>query len=91
MPQITKSEKLKRCRGCRNDFYNGNNKLGVRECWSLKSAKPVRRWRIGWWTTPDTPRAFEEVETLSCHHAPGQYGSYEKLPTFAVDPIRMKK
>lgn len=34
----------KHCAGCRNNFYNGNNSLGVDECWSLKTAKMV--WRI---------------------------------------------
>lgn len=35
-----------RCAGCRNDFYNGNNNLGVKECWSLKDAKVILRKRV---------------------------------------------
>lgn len=31
------------CRGCRDDFYNGNNPLGVTECWNLKGAKFVSK------------------------------------------------
>lgn len=31
----------KDCEGCRNDFYNGNNPMGVKECWSFKTAKIV--------------------------------------------------
>jgi len=31
--------KSKMCVGCRNDFYNGNNSLGVRRCLYLGSAK----------------------------------------------------
>jgi hypothetical protein len=72
----------KHCSGCRDDFYNGQNELGVKECWSLKSAKVVTRYRLGWWTTPDTPGAFTKVKTNSCHHAPGRYAMYEKLPSF---------
>jgi hypothetical protein len=73
------------CVGCRDNFYNGGNPLGVKECWSYKSAKVVTRYRIGWWTAPTEPGAFTKVKTLDCHHAPGQYGHYEKLPDFAVE------
>jgi len=75
------------CHGCRDDFYNGQNPLGVNECWSFKSASVVTRWRIGWWTAPDSPRAFRKVETLNCHHAPGKYAHYDKLPEFAKEPV----
>lgn len=70
------------CAGCRNDFYNGQ---GAKECWSYKTAKVCTRWRIGWWTAPDAKGAFTKVTTLDCHHAPGRYGHYDKLPGFAVD------
>lgn len=40
---MTKHEKLRRCLGCRNDFYNGKNEYGVKECWSLQSMKLVRK------------------------------------------------
>ena len=40
------------CAGCRNDFYNGNNKLGVKECWSLADAKLVSRIPVGYWESP---------------------------------------
>lgn len=76
------------CRGCRDDFYNGHNSLGVKRCWSLKDAKVVKRWRIGTWTQPTQPGAFTEVKTLSCHYAPGS-ALYEKLPACAVDPVRL--
>lgn len=32
--KITKDD----CDGCRDDFYNGKNDLGVKECWRFKSA-----------------------------------------------------
>lgn len=71
------------CAGCRDEYYNG---LGAVECWSYQGAQVVTRYRIGWWTTPDTPGAFTKVETLNCHHAPGKYALQEKLPPFAVEP-----
>lgn len=78
------------CAGCRDDFYNhgGNSTSG--ECWMLKKAKLVRRWKLGWWTTPTTPRAFQEVKTYDCHNEPGRYAFQKELPSFAVDPIRIQ-
>lgn len=40
----------KHCNGCRNDFYNGNNPMGVNECWSLREARLVTKYRIHNWT-----------------------------------------
>lgn len=74
------------CSGCRDDYYNGQ---GASECWSLKTAEIVTRWRQGWWVDPTKPGAFVEVETLSCHRAPGRYAHRESLPDFAVDPERL--
>lgn len=30
---------VKHCKGCEQDFYNGNNPYGVKECWSRQDAK----------------------------------------------------
>ena len=79
---MKKSKSL--CVGCRDNFYNNNNPLGAKECWGYKSAKVVTRYRIGTWTLPTEPGAFTKVKTLSCHHAPGQYGHYDKLPSCAA-------
>ena len=65
------------CRGCRNDFYNGE---GAAECWSYKDAKAVRRWRLGWWVQPTTAGVFKRVDTLGCHNAPGKYAHFERIP-----------
>lgn len=75
------SEKMKHCRGCRDDFYNDKNPMGVKECWALKTAKMVTRFRIGTWTRPTEPGAFTKVQTLSCFHRDGEH-YYEKLPSF---------
>ena len=49
----------KHCAGCRDNFYNGNNNLGVKECWMLKDAKLILRREVGMWERPPwtaTPR-----------------------------------
>jgi hypothetical protein len=70
----------KHCRGCRNDFYNGRENITGNDCWSLKTAKVVKRWKLGWWTEPKSKEAFTKVATYDCHSAPGQYALYERLP-----------
>lgn len=76
------------CVDCYNDDYN-HGLGGAKECWSLKSARVVKRWRINWYTRPVEPGAFREVKTLSCYHAPGKTADQATLPDFAVDPIRL--
>ena len=78
------SEKKDLCAGCRNNFYNQPGKSTSGECWSLKSAKVVTRYKLGWWTAPTQPGAFKEVKVLSCYHQPGQAAYYDHLPEFAV-------
>ena len=34
------------CVGCRDNFYNGNNPLGVAECWMYKDAKLIPRKEV---------------------------------------------
>lgn len=34
---------VKHCGGCQDDFYNGKNPYGVKECWMRKDAKLVSR------------------------------------------------
>ena len=64
---LTKTEKRKLCSGCRQDFYNGNNNMGIGECWNLKTAKLVKRYKIYWWTPMDKASNFKEVKVLSCY------------------------
>ena len=77
---LSKTEKRKMCSGCHSDYYNSNNEVGIKECWSLATAKVVKRFRIGWWRTPDSKDAFTEVKTLNCHSEPGSFAFMEKLP-----------
>lgn len=87
---MTRDEKRQLCSGCRNEYYHGIGTSANNECWSFKDATVVTRFRLDWWTPPTTPRAFREVQTLDCHHAPGKYAHSEKLPSFAVEPIRLR-
>lgn len=45
---------LKHCSGCRDNFYNGNNNLGVSRCWSFDKKKKLeyRVGPIGNWESP---------------------------------------
>ena len=60
----------KHCSGCRNNFYNGNNNFGVKECWSLKGAKLVSRIPIGHWENPPYLNK-KKVKVLNCWHGEG--------------------
>lgn len=41
--RVYKSLKAKKiqCQGCHDDFYNGKNPYGIKECWHFKDAKVV--------------------------------------------------
>lgn len=69
------------CSGCRNDFYNGDNDLGVKECWSREDAKVVTRYRIHRDTVPTQPDAFTKVRVFNCRYAP-PWSYYKGLPDF---------
>jgi len=58
----------KHCVGCRDNFYNGNNDLGVRQCWSLKSAKLVMRKEVHVDQVP--PWNQEARELPDCYRKP---------------------
>lgn len=66
---MTEPEKLKMCTGCRNNFYNGNNDMGVEKCWSLSTAKLVLRKEV---PIDQRPPWTQKAKTLlSCYHAAG--------------------
>ncbi len=71
----------KYCIGCDSDFYNGNNPMGVKECWLFKSAKIMVRYWIGWWTPQDKKENFIKMTTHSCHTESGKAAFYNKLPS----------
>lgn len=41
--KVSNSDKQLFCSGCRQNFYNGHNDLGIDECWSLDKAKLKKR------------------------------------------------
>jgi len=58
------------CKGCKDNFYNGNNDLGVKECWDLESAKIVFRIPIGLWEKPPYLNK-KQVRVPDCWHGKG--------------------
>lgn len=60
--------KLKYCAGCYNNFYNGNNPYGVKECSYLKTAKIVRRKEVHINQMP--PYKQKPIKTLDCYRRP---------------------
>lgn len=38
--------RMKHCSGCNDNFYNGNNPHGVKQCWLLDKARLVRRKQV---------------------------------------------
>jgi len=74
------------CVGCQEDFYNGKNDLGIEECWQLKDAKLVKKYKIGWWVSPTEDGAFEKVTVPNCFRQTGQFAYFENLPKNAVNP-----
>lgn len=63
---MTTKEKRKHCSGCEDNFYNGNNPLGVKECWMLSDMKLIKRKEVGindrppWtWKSKKYPNCYE--------------------------------
>lgn len=75
MAKIRKSDRRKYCIGCRDNFYNGNNEYGIKECWCLDDAKVVKKKFVPMDMRP--PWDIPPQKTLSC---------YRKKGYVAVDP-----
>lgn len=70
------------CIGCRNNFYNGNNNLGVTECRSLKSAKMETRFQLGTNVPMNIKEAYYKTRKPNCYHASG-YVFLKEIPSYA--------
>jgi len=70
----------KYCVGCDENFYNGNNTLGIKECWHYKDAKVGTMFCIGINTPQDKKENFWRVKTLNCHRETGHVAFYGALP-----------
>lgn len=67
---MTKEKKRRRyCPGCRDNFYNNHNPLGVAECWHLKRAKVVWRKLVPIHQCPPHPQRNRRF--LSCYSRDG--------------------
>ena len=66
---MTEEEKLARCAGCRDDFYNDKNPLGVKRCWCLERAELVLRKEVHRDQVP--PWKQEPKDFLSCYNRDG--------------------
>jgi hypothetical protein len=73
-----KIKKLSLCSGCSENFYNGNNPYGIRECWRLKSARIVKAKFVPMSMVPPWT-GLQIVKTLSCHRRiqPPHYGDVD--------------
>ena len=58
-----------RCAGCEDNFYNGNNSLGVKECWLFKTANIIERKRVPIWQRPPWPHPSEMLP--NCYREKG--------------------
>jgi len=70
-------DKKRYCLGCEDDFYNGKNEHGIKECWHFKDAKVVWRKPVGTWERP--PWTSKSIRVLDC---------FRKKGTHYVDPKR---
>ena len=75
-----KSKQL--CSGCRDNFYNGNNPIGVRECWMYKSATIKTRYRLSVHTPMDQKSGYVKTTGLKCFNEKG-YVFLDKIPHYA--------
>ncbi len=75
---MTKDTKY--CRGCDDDFYNGQNPMNIKECWHLKTSKVRTKYCIGWWVPQNKKENFTKVKTFNCHTETGISAFYDKLP-----------
>jgi hypothetical protein len=57
------------CEGCRDNFYNGNNDIGVKTCWHYKTAKIVMRKMVPYTLVP--PWKMKPIKVLSCRRVSG--------------------
>lgn len=69
MTKLSKEDKLKLCSGCHCDFYNGNNPMGIKECWSLENAKVVMKKQVSMSQVP--PWKQPAIKVLDCFRRDG--------------------
>ena len=78
------------CSGCRNNFYNGNNGLGVKKCWSLESAKMVTKFELHRDTPMNLRERYFKTKVPSCYHKQG-FVYLDQIPSYAQTPAQRAK
>uniref|UniRef100_A0A6H2A1U1 Uncharacterized protein n=1 Tax=viral metagenome TaxID=1070528 RepID=A0A6H2A1U1_9ZZZZ len=76
---ITPKKSKSMCAGCHNNFYNGNNQYGIKECWSYPHARVKTRYGIGISVPMTRPENFLAAKMLSCYFESG-YAWLDELP-----------
>lgn len=67
------------CVGCEDNFYNGNNPQGIKDCWHLKDAKLVAKFKIGVGVPWTSSKNFLKVRVPNCYTQEG-YAFIGELP-----------
>lgn len=78
------------CSGCRNNFYNGNNSLGVTRCWSLEKATLETRYSLGKNVPMNIREAYFKCKKPSCYHSTG-YIYLKEIPSYAQTKAQRDK
>lgn len=73
---MTDNPKKSGCTGCRNDYYNYGGHSTIGECWSLRDAKKVVRWKV---PTHVAPPTGHKVKVYQCFHQQG-YAFMDEVP-----------
>ena len=73
----------KDCIGCRDNFYNGHNSLGVEQCWSFDKKKKLEvRYELSVNTPMNQKWGYFKVKRPDCYHKDG-YVMMKAIPDYA--------
>jgi len=71
------------CLGCRDDFYNDKNPLGVKRCWSFDEKKVlVTKYRIHYNTPMNRRSGYSQVSIPPCYTM-GGFVHLDQIPDYA--------
>ena len=72
----------KECLGCDNDFYNGKNPHGIKECWLLETAKLGVLYRIANDKPMNAKGAYQKKKLPNCYRQKG-FCFLKRIPYYA--------